>query len=113
MPTPFNTLAKQIDELIRSGKGAVARKLLEETEGKKLPRELSARFAALAWRANLPELGVRILNPLIRTERRRPAIATDEEKAEYAQCLSNVHLAAWRLHSRQSERTRVRKRLVA
>lgn len=85
------TLRDQIadlDRAIRSGGGRTVRAALKEIEKKKIPRSERAALARLSWRCDLPLLGIRLLNPIVRPSAKRPFTATDEEQAEYAACLT-------------------------
>lgn len=89
-PTPTRTMESQltaIHELILKAKGSRARALLEALVDKGIPRAHAARAAQLAWRLDAPALGLRLLHPLVRPRPRKPVEATEEERAEYAQCL--------------------------
>ncbi len=77
----------QIDGLIRSGRGELARSKLENLTREKISRSFALSVASLARRAKLPELGVRILNAIVRPEKEVPSTATIGERAEYAVCL--------------------------
>lgn len=83
----------RIDRLIREGQGDEARKLIESLAKGKLPRAEAATVASLAERVSLPLVGVRLLNPYVRPERRSPVVPTDEEKAVYAYCLTRIGAA--------------------
>lgn len=79
-----------LDAQIRAGKLDTAREGLERLCAGKLPRESLRPAAALAWRAGAPQLGVKLLNPIVRSDRRHPVEATAQEKAEYAHCLTRI-----------------------
>lgn len=79
----------QLDGLIRSGKASDARILLKKLTLKEIPRALIQPLATIARRADMPGLGLKLLNPVVRPERKKIANATDMEKIEYAFCLSN------------------------
>lgn len=87
MKRPLPEILDDIDQMIRNSRGGEARAALKKLKEKKLPRPLAARFAALAWRADLPALGVRALNPVVRSDRKNPIVPSILERAEYAQCL--------------------------
>lgn len=85
MPTPpSQVLTTRINELIRSGKGEIARRELQAFKDKRLPRPIALQMAALARRAGLPELTIRLLNRIVRPGPRSQIRASDQEKAEYA-----------------------------
>lgn len=87
MKRPLSETLNEIDHLIRDGRGGEARAALKKLKEKKIPRPDAAAFASLAWRADLPALGVRALNAIVRPDRKNPVVASVAEKAEYAQCL--------------------------
>ena len=87
MPRDWAVLHDKLDTLIRQGKGGEAQLILEKLQDEKIPREWVARFALVARRADRPQFGLRVLNPIVRADRKLPMQATPEEKAEYAQCL--------------------------
>jgi hypothetical protein len=97
-PSEIDRLCTVIDQWIRSGQGNRARHLLHRLAGKaantKIPRAQTAPLAALARRANLPLLGLRLLNPLVRETGHRRPDASVREKAEYAGCLTHLGAAA-------------------
>ena len=82
-------LITEIDQDIRGARASLARKKLLEIPSKKIPRESLAPLARLSWRADIPALGLKWLNPLVRpTTRRQVTItATDSETVEYSACL--------------------------
>ena len=81
---------KRLDALIRDGRGSLARPEIRRHSQKKLPRDSVVRLANLAWRANLPHAGLRLLHSIVRPGPRIPVTASGEEKAEYANCLTKV-----------------------
>ena len=82
-----NQQLREIDALIRQGHGAAVRARLAAVLVRRPPRDAAPRLAQLAWRAGLPEVGLRVLNPLVRPTDRKPTEATPLETAEYAACL--------------------------
>lgn len=81
---------EKIDSLIRSGQGSVARRQLRAVASQKIDRAAVLAVAALARRAGVCSLSLRLLNPLVRPSGKRKEIATSEEKAEYAAALSFI-----------------------
>jgi len=89
-PSTFdmNDLLQEIENLIRSGHIWAARTKLAKAVRIKVPTELRCHYAALARRANVPVLGLRVLNPAVRpTGRRKVPLATPAEIAEYGASL--------------------------
>ena len=76
-----------VDPAIRRGDLATARSQLLRLRGVKIPRAYRAPIACLAWRADLPALGLRLLNPVVRADPSLGTEPTEREIAEYAQCL--------------------------
>ncbi len=85
-----NETLKRIEELIRKGAGKAAQAELKAISQGKPPREVLSALASQARRAGMPELGVRLLNPIVRPPPRSPKRATDAEIVEYAGCLIRV-----------------------
>jgi hypothetical protein len=77
----------EIDRLIREGNHAVAEKLLNAILQTEIPREYLFEVAALARRLSRSEIGVGLLNPIVRPPATKQIEATIEERAEYAGCL--------------------------
>lgn len=90
MTVDWPKVVKELDTHIRRGEGHAAKSELRRLVENKVPREFAATFAALAWRAGLPTIGLRVLNPVVRPNRRNPQAASREELAEYAICLTRV-----------------------
>lgn len=82
MKIPF----QKIHALIQNGRVFEARHELKKNREAILEREWAQPFANLARRAELPELGARILFPLVRGEKGTRSV-TENEKVEYAACL--------------------------
>lgn len=85
--TEWEKRAEEIDALIRAGDGARARDRLAEWARKKIPREALASFAWMAWRTEMPALGIKALTTVVRPSHRKVSQASQREKAEYAACL--------------------------
>src|SRR5438552_1739330 len=66
------------------GQGTAARTDISKINYVRLPRNLRVKVASLAYRADLPELCVHILHPVLFPARGTPSSATEPEKAEYA-----------------------------
>lgn len=86
----LQALIDDIHERIRKGDVAGARHALGELGRRRVPRVSALTVARLARRAELPALAIRVLNPIVRPGPRKEADATDEEKAEYAACLTKI-----------------------
>lgn len=81
---------KQIDGLIKKGLGKAAEEALVSFLAGGTQRQDLAEIAFCSWRIGRPDLGVKILNPVVRPEPRSPLHATPRELAEYAQCLVSL-----------------------
>jgi hypothetical protein len=82
---------QKIDGLVRAGNLGPATALLVKVPIKDVPRADLAPLAALARRAGLPRLALRMLNPIVRPEKgwiEDPA--TESEKAQYGVALIGV-----------------------
>lgn len=79
-----------IHRLIQEGKRTQAKSVLKALDRRRLPRDQIAEVASLARRADLPDLALRLLNPIVRPDRRLPRMATPEEVAQYGACLAYV-----------------------
>ena len=76
-----------IEDSIRRGDLKTARGELRRLCARRVPRTEAAPLANLAYRAGLPELGLRLLGRIVRPPPRVATRATAAEKAEYAVCL--------------------------
>lgn len=83
-----------IEELLRGGQGALARRELVRLARKRIARADLAAYAGLARRAGLAELAARLLHPLVRPQGRRPATASAAERAEFAGALVTLGVIA-------------------
>lgn len=81
---------REAETLIREGQGSQAASLLERVKARALPREKWASFARLSWRSGVPELGARLLFPVVRGTGHQVADASAEMIAEYAACLAKL-----------------------
>lgn len=90
MKNDFQNQLDEIEVLIRSAKGEKARALLLELHEKKVPVNLLLQMAGLARRANLPELGVRLLNPIVRPKAKMKREASAKDIVEYAASLMRI-----------------------
>ena len=77
----------ELDRLIREGQHAIADKQLNEILKMDIPREFLFEVAAISRRLSRSEIGVGLLNPIVRPPVTKPIVATNEERAEYAGCL--------------------------
>lgn len=84
---------KTIDGYLRQGKGELACRGLKKITSKKVPRPHALTLASLARRANLLNLALRILNPIVRPTPKNPVTPTEAEKAEYASSLALLGLS--------------------
>jgi len=90
MPNPFQASVREIDALIQQGDGSKAQTKIKALFEGKIERSHAAIAAGLAWRVGLPQLGIKLLNPLVRPSSRKPVTASDAEKVEYAGCLVKI-----------------------
>lgn len=81
---------QSIDRSIREGHSKEAQKEILLLTSRKVPRDLVVPVAALARRCGLPAVGIRLLNPIVRPHPKAPMVATPEETAEYAECLTKI-----------------------
>lgn len=89
-----NLLLEQTDHAIKAGQGRVARRILRSSDLNRVPRAHRSKLANIARRADLPNLAVSLLNPLVRpSTRKKGDAATDVEKAEYAAALTSIGAA--------------------
>jgi hypothetical protein len=79
-----------MDEWIRSGQGDLARQGIRRLTPENLTRPERLQLASLARRVSLPEIGIRLLRPIVRPPGRRATQATDGERAEYAADLIRI-----------------------
>ncbi len=83
----FLIYSNYIEDLIRQGSGRLARRELQRARKTKVPRPHVRRLAELARRAALPDLALRLLNPIVRPSAKHVVQASTEEQAEYAAAL--------------------------
>ncbi len=81
---------KELDRLIREGQGVKVRQEILKLNLARVPREEKLEYASLARRADLADLAVRILNPIVHPPKDVPSTATQEEKAEYGAALIKI-----------------------
>ncbi|MBI4405145.1 MAG: hypothetical protein HY537_13365 [Deltaproteobacteria bacterium] len=79
---------KELDNQIRAGKSEYVRNQLGTLKPHSVPREYAASLAKLARRANLPELALQILHPIVRSKKILQPKASGKEIAEYAAALA-------------------------
>lgn len=89
MQDRWQKLIVQLDEKMKAGRDVEVRQALLKTRFAQVPRRLLASFAALALRAQLPDLCVRLLHPIVRIAD-HVSDAADEEKAKYAAGLARL-----------------------
>ncbi len=85
----FKGFLSQLEDLIQAGQLKDARLLLKKITLREIPRVYIQAVASFARRAELPGLGLKLLNPIVRPQRKKMIHATELEKIEYAFCLSN------------------------
>lgn len=84
------SLIQEVDQFIKKGELSKARSLLKTLEVKKIPREHSWAVSELTRRAQWPSLGLRILNPVVRSEKPLAQPPTAQERSLYAALLAQV-----------------------
>lgn len=90
MAKDWDKLMLRMDELIRSGKSAIVVSEFERLRREPVPRQYLSRLAHLSYRVHMPQFGLRLLNPVVREERKKIGNATDLEKSEYAFGLTRI-----------------------
>lgn len=78
----------KIENLIRSGKLVEARKLIKGISPKEIYAADLVYYCSLLRRIRLSALGAKALQPMIYPKSRDVVVATNEEKLEYAACLT-------------------------
>ena len=86
----IQTEIEEMDQAIRAGKASHVPTLVRKLSQSKIRREDRAPLAAIAWRVNLPFIGVKLLNPLVRPTSKKPVNPTPFEKEEYGVSLIKV-----------------------
>lgn len=81
---------EQIDNLIQQAEGKKAQGLILELHTKGIPTPFLLQAASLAARASLPEISLRLLNPIVRPSSKIIREATDKDKAEYGHALVRI-----------------------
>lgn len=95
MPTRLPPSLFIVDQLIRRGHLAAARRELRLLLERRLPRAHRAPAARCAWRLKEGRVGVALLHRLVRPPARGGAgDASDEERAVYAACLAQLGATA-------------------
>lgn len=87
MNSSFRDVFNRIDRLIKNAEGLSARELVLQIASKAPPRNGISELAQFAWRVGIPEVGIRLLSPVVRGTGRKFVRASDGEKIEYAACL--------------------------
>lgn len=90
--TKLEYAIQTIDSLIKEGKPREAQQALLALPTK-IPRKFVGEVASLSSRVFLPQIGIRLLHPIIRPTRKAPESASDYEKAQYASCLARIGAA--------------------
>lgn len=85
--TITNHLLSEIDDLIQAGQNDTAHERIQEISKNKIPRTLYSYFVRLCWRSGNFNIGLQLLNPLIKN---RSAKLSTAEWIEYAMCLNNI-----------------------
>src|SRR5437879_3767278 len=93
---------KNLENLVRSGQLTKVTSALKRLNSAKIPREHLARYANLANRVGLSRFAFRILNPIMRGEKRIAHEPMDQEKIEYAGALRRLGLIDEAMHFLQS-----------
>src|SRR4051794_20375252 len=78
---------EEIDSRIRAGKTLQASKAVADLSRETLAREERIQLARLARRSFVPQIGIRLLSPVVRPGARSVEIANNDEKLEFAACL--------------------------
>ncbi|MCB0387176.1 MAG: hypothetical protein KDD43_17465, partial [Bdellovibrionales bacterium] len=74
----------------QAGRGDQVRKDLKSLNTSKVPRAYRSTLANLARRNGLPLIGIRLLNPIIRSDKPMDEKPRGEEISEYAVSLLNI-----------------------
>jgi hypothetical protein len=90
MSQVFRKKIAYFDELIRKGEAARVRSELRAIERGEVPREVLADFANTARRAGLPSLGLRLLQPVFKSELDLGKVMQPRERASYAASLAAI-----------------------
>jgi tetratricopeptide (TPR) repeat protein len=77
----------EVDLLIRIGDHQNAKIRLNLVLHKEIPREYLAEIASLTRRLSRSEIGLALLNPIVRPPATKHIVSTEAERAEYAACL--------------------------
>lgn len=83
-------ILSEIDALIRSAQGGEAIRKLQQLCSGTLPFGSEAKIAKLAFRAFIPELGIRLLQPVVYPSSVVKRPAKDEDRLAYAACLMRL-----------------------
>lgn len=81
---------EEISLLIQKARGHEAKILIEKLSRASIPPEALPKLAALARRAQLPHLALKLLHPIVRPGKTPIRKATEQDKAEYAVTLLRV-----------------------
>jgi len=84
---PVARWIQEVDSLIKAGESRHVREAFAKLDLEKIPRAALLPIATLARRANLPQLTLKILHPIVRRGNSEPSVA---ERAEYAAALSFI-----------------------
>ncbi|MCB0386040.1 MAG: hypothetical protein KDD43_11660 [Bdellovibrionales bacterium] len=87
MDDKYLKIVERLEDLSRNGLGAEVRKQMQNLVVVKVPRQYRLPLANLARRNNLPLMSIRLLNPIVRSERELDLPASNQELAEYASSL--------------------------
>ncbi len=86
----MRSILNNIEILIRTGESNKARRVLSNYRSSSLTRTDRHDLAALARRAGLPLMTLRLLTPIVRPPAKQPMKASERERAEYAAALVRV-----------------------
>lgn len=90
LPPELASRIAQAEAWIREGKGRLVRLGLRRLLAHSLPREALLPLARQARVAGVPQIALRLLNPIVRPGNRVRTVATEDEKAEYGGSLIRV-----------------------
>lgn len=87
MSSETRIILDEIEQLVRGGNSNQAQLRLKKLKTAKLSSDLRARYAALARRAQIPQVALRLLRPIVRNSPNRDLGGTPLEQIEYAATL--------------------------
>ncbi|MCB0367204.1 MAG: hypothetical protein H6624_05835 [Bdellovibrionaceae bacterium] len=90
MAKNWGQLIQYMETASQAGRGDTVRKDLKSLNTSKVPRAYRSTLANLARRSGLPLIGIRLLNPIIRSDKPMDEKPRAEEISEYAVSLLNI-----------------------